>query len=61
MPGDTKITAEAAAFAESLRYDGIPEAALKVGRRCMIDGIGQFVNSDKQKIRLSPDSGPSFL
>ena len=43
MPGDTNITAEAAIFAASVRYQDIPEEALNIGRRCMIDGIGQFV------------------
>ena len=43
MPEDTHITAEAAAFAASVNYSDIPKDALKVGRRCMIDGIGQFV------------------
>jgi 2-methylcitrate dehydratase PrpD len=43
MSENTRITAEAATFAASLSYDAIPPDALKVGRRCMIDGIGQFV------------------
>ncbi|MEQ8196137.1 MAG: MmgE/PrpD family protein, partial [Rhodospirillales bacterium] len=43
MSENTRITAQAATFAASLSYDKIPPDALKIGRRCLIDGIGQFV------------------
>ncbi|MEZ5930443.1 MAG: MmgE/PrpD family protein [Alphaproteobacteria bacterium] len=37
------ITEQAATFASGLTYDALPEDALHVARRCMIDGIGQFI------------------
>ena len=46
LPEKTCMTAEAAAFADSVRYEAIPEDALKIGRRCMIDGIGIDPNYD---------------
>jgi len=42
MPSETHITADAAAFAHALKYEEIPDEALNIGRRCMLDGIGQF-------------------
>jgi 2-methylcitrate dehydratase PrpD len=38
-----QITAEAAAFAENLNYSDLPSEARHIARRCIIDGIGQFV------------------
>ena len=43
MAKTTQITAEAAAFADNLSYDALPGDALHIARRCMIDGIGQFI------------------
>lgn len=42
MSKETTITAEAAQFVTELTYNDIPEDALHIGRRCIIDGIGQF-------------------
>lgn len=38
-----QVTAEAAAFAENLNYTALPSDARHIARRCMVDGIGQFV------------------
>ena len=40
VPDDSQITAAAAEFIEQSRYDDIPSAALAIGRRCVLDGIG---------------------
>ena len=40
VPEDSEITAAAAAFIEQTCYDDIPSAALAIGRRCVLDGIG---------------------
>lgn len=40
---ELKITAQAAAFVERLQYNDIPDNALRVGRRCIIDGLGVMV------------------
>jgi 2-methylcitrate dehydratase PrpD len=40
VPEDSQITAAAAAFIEQSSYDDIPSAALAIGRRCVLDGMG---------------------
>lgn len=42
-PDNAGITAGAARFAVALEYSDLPLDALHIGRRCIIDGIGQFV------------------
>lgn len=39
---ETRITAEAAAFVADLRYEDLPDAALVLGCRCVLDGLGQI-------------------
>lgn len=39
-PSASHITADAVAFIERARYDALPEEALHIGRRCMIDTAG---------------------
>lgn len=52
----TNITAGAARFASQLGYADLPSEALHVGRRCMIDGIGQFIaGSTTGPVRLVRD------
>ena len=47
------MTAEAAEFAVWLRYDDIPKEALAVGRRCILDGLGQIAaGSDTEAVRV---------
>ena len=38
-----KTTAAAASFIETVTYDAIPPEALRIGTRCLLDGLGLFV------------------
>ena len=40
MPEGTTITEDAASFVETVRFENIPEDALHIGKRCIIDGLG---------------------
>lgn len=49
----TRITESAAAFASELSYSALPEEALRIGRRCILDGLGQFAGGvDTKPVRL---------
>ena len=49
VPDDSQITAAAAEFIEQSRYDDIPSAALAIGRRCVLDGLGlQVAGTDHE-------------
>lgn len=48
MPENTSITEQAAQFVESVRFDDIPEEALHIAKRCMIDGLGLFVAGSEE-------------
>lgn len=37
------ITADALRFIEAVRYEDLPEEALRIGRRCMLDTLGLYV------------------
>jgi len=37
---DTRVTQEAVAFVKQLRFDDLPDEALRIGRRCILDGVG---------------------
>ena len=43
IPEDTAVTAAAAEFVESVRFEDLPEEALRIGTRCLLDGLGLFV------------------
>lgn len=56
MPEQTHITAEAVAFIEGVRFSDIPEEAVRIGTRCLLDGLGLFVaGSEEQTVRLLAD------
>ena len=40
---ELRITAQAAGFVDSLCYENIPAEALRIGRRCLLDGLGVIV------------------
>jgi len=42
MPEDTRITAAAAEFVEGVKFDQIPAEAIRIGTRCVVDGLGLF-------------------
>ena len=37
------MTAEAIRFVETVRYEDLPEEALRIGRRCMVDTLGLYL------------------
>ncbi len=39
----TTVTAEACAFTEAFRFEDLSEEALRIARRCVLDGLGLFV------------------
>ncbi len=53
IPGQAKITEDACAFMEEVRFGDIPTEAVKIGTRCMLDGLGLFVaGSDQDCVRI---------
>ena len=48
MPEGTMITEQAAHFVETVTFDDIPEEALRIGKRCLIDGLGLFVAGSEE-------------
>jgi 2-methylcitrate dehydratase PrpD len=53
MPEGLKTTAAAAAFVASVSYSAIPAEALRIGMRCLLDGLGLFVaGSEEHSIRI---------
>ena len=53
VPAGLKTTAAAASFVENVNYDSIPADALRIGTRCLLDGLGLFVaGSDEPTIKL---------
>ncbi len=53
MPADTNVTAQAAEFVEAARFEDIPEDALRIGKRCLLDGLGLFVaGSDEHGVEV---------
>ena len=48
-----KVTADAAAFVEKITFDAIPAEALRIGTRCLLDGLGLFVaGSEEHTVQL---------
>jgi len=48
-----QTTAAAAAFVESVRWADIPAEAVRIGTRCLLDGLGLFVaGSEEDSVRL---------
>ncbi|WP_136440938.1 MmgE/PrpD family protein [Pacificoceanicola onchidii] len=61
MPQDTTITAEAAAFVETVTYDDIPEEAIRIGTRCIVDGVGLYVaGSEEHTIDILVDEALDY-
>ncbi|WP_366657469.1 MmgE/PrpD family protein [Fodinicurvata sp. EGI_FJ10296] len=53
----TTITEQAAAFIESARFQDIPQEALHIARRCIIDGVGLFfAGTDEESIGILTDA-----
>lgn len=53
MPENTNITEEAATFIEEVQFTDVPEEALRIGARCVVDGVGLYVaGSDEHTINI---------
>ncbi|MGE5215632.1 MAG: MmgE/PrpD family protein [Chloroflexota bacterium] len=53
IPAGLKTTAAAASFVETATYDTIPPDALRIGTRCLLDGLGLFVaGSEEHTVQL---------
>ncbi len=53
MPPDTEMTEEAAAFAEAVAFDDIPEEAMRIGKRCVLDALGLYVaGSEERSVKI---------
>ena len=48
MPENTTITEQAAQFIETVSFEDIPEEALYIGKRCIIDGLGLYVAGSEE-------------
>lgn len=53
FPEDMAVTEAAAAFCENVTFEDIPEDAIAIGRRCVLDGMGLFVSgADETTVRI---------
>ena len=53
IPPKLKTTAAAAEFVERVTFDAIPAEAVRIGTRCLLDGLGLFVaGSEEQTVQL---------
>jgi 2-methylcitrate dehydratase PrpD len=53
IPGALKTTAAAAEFVENVTFNEIPAEALRIGTRCLLDGLGLFVaGSEEHSVQI---------
>ncbi len=53
IPTGLKTTAAAADFVESVSFDALPAEALRIGARCLLDGLGLFAaGSEEHSVRI---------
>ncbi|MGB7951725.1 MAG: MmgE/PrpD family protein [Candidatus Binatia bacterium] len=53
IPEGLKTTAAAAAFVENVQFADIPQEAVRIGTRCLLDGLGLFVaGSEEHSVAL---------
>ncbi|MGH7855489.1 MAG: MmgE/PrpD family protein [Candidatus Binatia bacterium] len=53
IPAGLKTTAAAAEFIEKVTFDAIPAEAIRIGTRCLLDGLGLFVaGSEEHTVQL---------
>lgn len=43
VPAESQITESAATFIESTGFESIPDEAILIGKRCLLDGLGLYV------------------
>jgi 2-methylcitrate dehydratase PrpD len=52
----SKTTAAAAEFVENVTYNDVPAEALRIGTRCLVDGLGLFVaGSEEHSVKILAD------
>ena len=49
IPEGLKTTAEAAVFVEDVTFHAVPPEAIRVGTRCLVDGLGLFVAGSAER------------
>lgn len=53
IPDDMGVTRAAAAFIETVRFSSLPAEAVRVGTRCILDGLGLMVaGSDEEAVKI---------
>ncbi|HWP60019.1 MAG TPA: MmgE/PrpD family protein [Candidatus Acidoferrales bacterium] len=53
IPQGLKTTAAAAAFIEAVSFNDLPAEAIRVGTRCVLDGLGLFVaGSEEESVQI---------
>lgn len=56
MPEGLKTTAAAAAFVENATFSDLPAEAMRIGTRCLLDGLGLFVaGSEEHSVHILAD------
>jgi 2-methylcitrate dehydratase PrpD len=56
IPDGLKTTAAAAAFVENVSFADIPAEAMRIGTRCLLDGLGLFVaGSEEHTVQILAD------
>jgi 2-methylcitrate dehydratase PrpD len=57
----SKTTAAAAEFVENVTYDVIPAEALRIGTRCLVDGLGLLVaGSEEHSVKILADDAQAM-
>jgi len=53
VPADMDVTEQAAEFVENVRFEHIPDEAIRIGTRCILDGLGLFVaGTDEHSVQI---------
>lgn len=53
IPKDMDVTSQAVQFVESIRFEDIPQEALRIGTRCVLDGMGLCVaGTDESSVKI---------
>ena len=56
IPAGLNTTAAAASFVEGVTYDAIPPDAVRIGTRCLLDGLGLFVaGAEEHSVQIIAD------
>lgn len=56
MAEETTITEQAAHFVETVRFEDIPQDAVRIGKRCLLDALGLYVaGSEEHSVHILAD------